>query len=1427
MSGSQASLPAYIRLPDGLRFSGAARIVDGARLQFEPRQAIDTLPPEGLPVHIIVAGLPGDDEAHISVEGSVVKADPRSVEVDPYEALPALLLESLGVEAPAADPDMDGTLPAPEEARELLQAMRDDGCEFLLKAMRRFIVELGDHLFDLSTSSRYGTGGQHAHYDALNMLKRHSDEFMLKFSEGLQGSLKKATNEGDGQTFADLEAASARSLDLVALDEMDQKLAVDKIINRLIDRNRVQLECLTIRAALVADLEPRRARTPFHPAYVLTAFVDALEDITDEAVVVQDTLRFFGTNYSPKLEGLYPRLNTLFLDVGVEPGLEEDIQEHGSLLNPVEKRIIKSKTRRKDSPKPKAEPASNSQPGNTTAPESKVPPKEPPKPAEPVPDVAKKPDTRAEDPPPRQAPGGAAGSGGGAGTGGGSGAGGGPGSAGGGVVGGSARSDTRKRGEASDPTGDRPPPAMDRHDAMYNAVLNALDTSRGAFPGEIDGTTPSPEEIVASVIGATETGARTAPRIGAAAPGGAPSRAESGAGPAAGGASGGGAATGASGAPRPSADPGAPAAGEPTASAVEERPSEPLSQDELIDALVALQASPPEVESLEELPPLASMIKDSDGENAQLGRDGANRLSFIDNVFRTLHNNFEVSSDMAPSLARLRVPLARLSLQEPRFFTQPEHPAHQMLDKLSVLASADHTVNRALKGKVAEVVDRVAKDYNDDSDVFAEAHNELDALLTQKEKAQTRNIERVISGLEGQERLIRAQRRVETLLENTVDPSNVPEPLQALLDDGWRSALVQLALREGEESVAWKEESALLKSLVDDLEQSSTGTVPEGELKEIQLRLKALNKRLNVSNPGSVAHETALQDISAALAGLAPVITGSYVPPQMAPEAPDVQRVEQLPRLRRWLQRVADLEPGARLRYLDKKGKRQRMELVWVSEDRQRFAFVNDKGQKVAELTAVQLARQLSRGARGPTTVDKMSVVEQSVYETLEEAQKTLSFDRNRDSLTQLINGDSLMNQLRRTLRHAQARDSEHAYMLLDIDNFGLVNEVFDETSGDQVLGEFARLLGQLNDRRALTARIEEDEFGILLTYRNADDARQVADKIRQDIAASSLNLNDEAVSFTVSIGLSPVTQSSIDVDSIVSHAGSALEMAKTQGRNQVVVYNVDQDEVVQYKREREASRKLLDDAMSTDGLVLRAQPIQQTAVDGGGATHHYEILLSLREDNGDLVSPQDFIMSAERFGFVTLVDRWVLKETFTWISQLVDNQKEVPELSINLSGTSITDNEFLEYVLEQISEYGVGTSKLCFEITETGAIDNLPRAADFVQTLKNIGCKFSLDDFGTGLASHKYLKELPVDYVKIDGTFIRDIDTNRTDYAMTKSINDLAHFLGQKTVAECVENLEVVPALREIGIDYLQGWGIGMPKELSLITDELADLET
>lgn len=346
MTRSGAALPAYVRLPDGLRFSGTARFTDSSRLSFLPKQAISPLPPEGLPVTLTVAGLPDDDEAQFNVKASIDTATARELVLSPESELPDPLIAALA-------PDSVTSLPSSEAPENLTEQVYTTGLETLKASMRRFTVNLGDQLFDLSTSSKFGISGRHAHYDALNILKKNSEHFQQQFLDAVSNSLAKAEKETQGQTFADLEAASARNLDLVAMDEMDQKLAVDKLINTRIERHRIELECLTIRAALVADLEPRRARTPFHPAFIVQAFVDACEGISDSTLVLIDALAFFGERYLPLLDTLYPSLNKLLVDAGIEPGLEEDIRENGSLLNPVDKRVIKSTVRSRQSETPR------------------------------------------------------------------------------------------------------------------------------------------------------------------------------------------------------------------------------------------------------------------------------------------------------------------------------------------------------------------------------------------------------------------------------------------------------------------------------------------------------------------------------------------------------------------------------------------------------------------------------------------------------------------------------------------------------------------------------------------------------------------------------------------------------------------------------------------------------------------------------------------------------------------------------------------------------------------------------------------------------------------------------------------------------------------------------------------------------------------
>ncbi|MDG2285155.1 MAG: DUF1631 family protein, partial [Alphaproteobacteria bacterium] len=657
-----------------------------------------------------------------------------------------------------------------------------------------------------------------------------------------------------------------------------------------------------------------------------------------------------------------------------------------------------------------------------------------------------------------------------------------------------------------------------------------------------------------------------------------------------------------------------------------------------------------------------------------------------------------------------------------------------------------------------------------------------------------------------------------------------------LVDNGWRDLLVLTHVREGDESEGWQEQIKALDLLCFWLDQRLRGAEAEEliaqRLTEAEPILERLGQQISKALPICMIHEELLDEIRDILAGNLDAGLTDFSDQEWAatPDARDLRaKVEDLPRLRRWVKRVEQLEINSWLNYLDDDGQKKRMQLAWMSKEKDRFIFVNERGQKVSDMSTIRLARQLSRGMQppSPSSSEKLSVVDQSMYQTLEHVQKTLSFDRNHDKLTRLINRDTIYDQIKRALRHSQMKHSQHAVLYINIDNFHLVNEIYDRVVGDQILLEFARLLAQLHGKKSSSARLDGDEFVVLLLDHTSEQAQRVAERICDDISSGSVDIDGENVSFTVSIGVAAIREHSGSAQEVTDAARSAMQHAKQEGRNRVAPYEEEHAKVADYRIKKSRTRQDLEDAISSERFILRAQPIKQTVLsDRSISTLHYEILLGVINSDGSLSPPGNFIQSAERYGFMSLIDRWVVRESFKWISQLMDEQKVLPHLSINLSGASVTDDTFMEYLLDQISEFGVGTSRLCFEITEAGTISNLVKAADFVQAFRNIGCKFSIDDFGTGLASHVYLRELPVDYVKIDGSFITGIDTNRSDYAMARSINDLAHFLGQETIAESVETDGIIAKLTELGVDYIQGWGVGYPKPLAEVTADLSNLE-
>jgi diguanylate cyclase (GGDEF)-like protein len=423
---------------------------------------------------------------------------------------------------------------------------------------------------------------------------------------------------------------------------------------------------------------------------------------------------------------------------------------------------------------------------------------------------------------------------------------------------------------------------------------------------------------------------------------------------------------------------------------------------------------------------------------------------------------------------------------------------------------------------------------------------------------------------------------------------------------------------------------------------------------------------------------------------------------------------------------------------------------------------------------------------------------------------RQLSYQASHDSLTGLINRKEFEGRLAAGLATLQ-HDTEQAHALLyvDLDQFKLVNDTFGHIAGDELLRQLANIV-QLEIRSSdVFARLGGDEFGILLERCSEQQAMDVAEAIRNAIESYRFEWHDAFTTIRASIGVVMVNAEVDEVASLMSSADVACYSAKDKGRNQVHLYR-GSDAAVRHEEMKWVSR--ITSAVDDDRLELYFQPIIGIHSGGIPARGHFELLLRMRDEQGQIISPNQFIPSAERYNLMSMLDRWVIHKSLTELADRGSDTEARYTLAINLSGTSLSEDRFLEYVVDELTKYNLPNGAVCFEITETAAISNLARVVHFMQALKKLGCKFSLDDFGSGLSSFTYLKNLPVDYLKIDGQFVSNVVDDSVDESMVKAISDVGHAMGIETIAERVETKQVLEKLGALGVGFAQGYYIARP---------------
>jgi diguanylate cyclase (GGDEF)-like protein/PAS domain S-box-containing protein len=429
------------------------------------------------------------------------------------------------------------------------------------------------------------------------------------------------------------------------------------------------------------------------------------------------------------------------------------------------------------------------------------------------------------------------------------------------------------------------------------------------------------------------------------------------------------------------------------------------------------------------------------------------------------------------------------------------------------------------------------------------------------------------------------------------------------------------------------------------------------------------------------------------------------------------------------------------------------------------------------------------------------------------ELNRKLSYHASHDILTGLVNRREFETRLERALKSARARETSYALCHLDLDQFKILNDNCGHSAGDALLGQVGALLKSKIRWRDTVARLGGDEFGILLEGCTLEEAIRIAENLREAIRNYRFVWEDRSFRLGASIGIVPVSPDNEDVASLLSAADSACAAAKEAGRNRIYSFQENDIDLMRRRREMQWAARI-NNALEDGRFEIFRQVIEPLQQPSNGL--HYELLLRMRDESGKIVAPDQFIHAAERYGLTPNIDRWMIEHALRWLVSEADEREKLGLCSINLSGQSLGDDKFLPYVIDQFHRSGIDASKICFEITETAAIASFSQANRFIHALKELGCRFALDDFGTGLSSFGYLKHFQVDFLKIDGSFVREILHDPIDREMVRSINEIGHLTGKQTIAEFAENPEIIEMLRSLGIDYAQGYGIAPPQRVT-----------
>ncbi len=789
------------------------------------------------------------------------------------------------------------------------------------------------------------------------------------------------------------------------------------------------------------------------------------------------------------------------------------------------------------------------------------------------------------------------------------------------------------------------------------------------------------------------------------------------------------------------------------------------------------------------------------------------RIDLLTNIINQAAAELPSASQIDALLAKLERPLYQSALRGDELLNQPDHPLRRLfnlIDRFAIVADdSGQFLDQELFALVDSIIDRVAAKTETDVGVLTHACENLEKLL--KHPIQQRK-QRVIAYqelCESQRRQQDARRQVAEWLDQRLSGRDVPKLVTRLLEIGWRHHLLLLQLRGGSEAV--EDALTLLDDLVGAL-RGESGSSPR-EL------IAGIEQGLATTSIDTLQTEAFLEELTTRLAANqiassgkgtrsrsedTHIPSGAFTANLPKPSAQDGSDQE-APRVGDWWTIKTNNKPVP-------------MQLIWSSPSTAALAFVNRSATRKSDLGLSEFSRMIRQGDALPTENKDIPLLDRSEHGVVDSVFRNLARESGRDAVTGMLNRKGWLQAIRVCQEPADESQTEHTLCLLEFHPIQMIYDSCGVEAAESLARELATALRAAVGEAHPIAAIRDGVFAVFLARLSVETGRRIANGLLRKLGSYHFKHGSQSFAINLAIGLAGCKPGLTDAESVMRRASAACTTAQGQGGDCLQVYEDKGDQLRERESLMEWAGKI--DAMLTDGsLYLRCQRIAPISPDSP-LQAYYEILLGIRQSSGPEVSPQAFIQAVEMMKRSRDIDLWVANSVFRWIRAHPEAFAEIGGFSVNLSATSLADSTVLAALEQELGAGDLPTEKIMFEITETATLAGYGSARDFMRRIRRYGCKFCIDDFGSGNASYGYLKNLRTDTLKIDGAYVKDILKDPSDLALVKSMNDIGHSLGMKTVAEYAATPEILEVLKGIGVDYVQGYAVHVPTPLDALLD-------